>query len=299
MQAAARTYGLDTSALRQRPVPEAAQQAFVRALEAQEAQCDEALKALRARHRDAQQARQQEASNVATELTGFDSNLKAKREELARLRSASVAPIWHRVSPTVCASVYAFASCTTSTGVKHQIGVIMASDVVPMPAGKLSAAERKAQALPMPLKLANLQSELAGERAAAAEQRLEERISGAAAQLDAAQEEYVRLGKEVGVLRSQRDRLTAASESSTRLRVAQETLEELRGEARLDCTATMTRVQNARGCQSHTCRHTRCAAERRFLPMSGSAACSPSVSLERRLGFERCCSHSHHQGFLL
>lgn len=81
--------------------------------------------------------------------------------------------------------------------------------------------------LPLPLKLANLQSELATERKAFSAQQYDSHLADAAAQLVETQGEYQQLVKAVSELRRLRDGLTAASQSVTRLRIAQESLAEL------------------------------------------------------------------------
>jgi hypothetical protein len=93
--------------------------------------------------------------------------------------------------------------------------------------GSAAALRGKAQALPLPLKLANLQSELATERKAFSEQQYDSRIANAAAQLEETQLEYQQLVRVVSELRRNRDSLTVASQAVTRLRIAQESLGEL------------------------------------------------------------------------
>lgn len=105
-------------------------------------------------------------------------------------------------------------------------------DVFISRAGKVASLQGKAGALPLPLKLAHLQTELAAERTAVAGLCLSEKYAKASDELKAAQVEYQVKSQEAGELRKARDRLSAASESATRLRVAQELLEELRAQVR-------------------------------------------------------------------
>ena len=89
-------------------------------------------------------------------------------------------------------------------------------------AGKLRAIQAKAHALPLPIKLANLQKDLQHERSTLGSEDIAAQIAATVDGLAAAQAAYSAAKDAAAAARSQRDRLTAAAQSVTRLRVAQE-----------------------------------------------------------------------------
>lgn len=109
----------------------------------------------------------------------------------------------------------------------------------PACAGRKAQQQGRLSALPLPVKLANLQEELSSAHATLREGNFDARISEATAALAAAREDYDAQTKRAQELRGRRNRLTAASESATRLRVAQEALQEYQAQVRRFATALL------------------------------------------------------------
>ena len=98
--------------------------------------------------------------------------------------------------------------------------------------------------LPLPIKLANLQQELTAARQQLQDGNFDTKIADASSALERAHEEYGALQKRAQELRGRRNRLAAASEGATRLRVAQEDLEKHQAEVRP--SALLSRRSHAR-----------------------------------------------------
>jgi uncharacterized protein YhaN len=104
-------------------------------------------------------------------------------------------------------------------------------------AGSIQSAQAKLASLPLPIKLAHLQADIANTKATISEKAFDQQLADANAQLESAHQEWQRLSAEVAQLRKQRDKLSADSLVVTRLRLAHERHAELQAQVQYSLSA--------------------------------------------------------------
>ena len=212
------------------PITAEAARHFCADVEAREKQLQDELVTLKQSNRDAQSAVTQASSDVNARLSSFDKDIKTKTEQLSRLQGAPP-------PPRACSS--ALMPGRGSAVPAHSIASARAHSLRQRAhaeqraaAGNLQRAQARIATLPLPIKLANLQEEIATARAALAERDLDSKLAETDAELTATATERAALAAQVATQRKAWDKLVTDSQSATRLRVAQEALAQLRAQAR-------------------------------------------------------------------
>lgn len=97
-------------------------------------------------------------------------------------------------------------------------------------AGKLQSARGRLQGLPLAMKLDNMRGDLEQEKAQLEGKNVDEELQHAAADIDATAAALRTATLRVSEMRRERDRLAAATQAATRVRVAQESAADLQAQ---------------------------------------------------------------------